>query len=778
MRISYKVALVGGFPIAIAAIIAIIAWFLLNEAERARGGAVLAGSMFRNLEAAVVARDNYLKAFAGDRGTFASQFDQSAATVRRDLAELTGYVRDPAHRTEVANAERLLAKYVEQMRQVVSVTTLNDRLIADMAARADSLIALTEQARARQHRSNADIVASLTERDARLREMRDVVDRAQDMRAALADLAVQQAALAAAAESAGHPAEAGRRRAFALIRMKNAAADLAGLLRTGGGGQADELTSLASALEASIRREPPGDVADPVTESDLNAFVDRLLKVTVTDQRALHEEVAQLLTYSVQSAETEQATQNIAIATLKLSQRTADALARRDPVASGALLEESRNVAATVASLPISPLIQSEMIDALAQWSDALGTVTDGLRTQNEMIAEMNATAAGMTGSARKLNDTLATDSARIGDFIRQVLIAGAAFGLLLGSGIAFAVAHSITHPLELLQARVRELAADPSAGAVELDDRRDELGDIARAASFFVTEIGNRERALRKAKERADRALEELRQTQAELIQAEKLASLGQLVAGVAHEINTPLGVALTTATALGDEARQFGDAAARGQVGRSQFARFVDRMNEGSRLLFYNLTRAADLVHSFKQVAADQASGERRKFDMQTWLNELLTSLGPMIKRTGHRVSVECRPGLTVDTYPGALAQVLTNLIVNAAAHAYDEGQSGRVSIVVAEPRPGRVRIEFGDDGSGIAPENLSRVFDPFFTTGRSRGNTGLGLHIVYNLVTRTLNGRIDVESRLGEGTRFIIDLPAQIADQPATEPSLVPA
>jgi C4-dicarboxylate-specific signal transduction histidine kinase len=221
-----------------------------------------------------------------------------------------------------------------------------------------------------------------------------------------------------------------------------------------------------------------------------------------------------------------------------------------------------------VASLPISPLIQSEMIDAIEQWSKALETTIDGLRNQNEMIADMDAAARTMVEGARSLNDLFTGEANRIGDSIRKILIFGAATGLLLGCVTAYVVARSMTRPLGRLQQGMLELAADPLGGRLPDSERRDELGDMTRAANFFVTEIGRREQALRQAKNRADAALAELRQTQADLIQAEKLASLGQLVAGVAHEINTPLGISLTTATLLGDEVDRFSAAAANGQL------------------------------------------------------------------------------------------------------------------------------------------------------------------------------------------------------------------
>jgi signal transduction histidine kinase len=499
----------------------------------------------------------------------------------------------------------------------------------------------------------------------------------------------------------------------------------------------------------------------------LSDWVERLLKVHSTEQHALHDDVAGLLTYSVQSAETERATQDIAIEALKLSNRMAAALTSRDTQALSAIHDESLNLSDTMTAMPISPLIQSEMIEALDQWRTGLATTLDGLKEQSGILQEMDASTHRMIDGARYLNETLTRNAERIGALVRNILIFGAAIGLLLGSLTGLAVARSITRPLRLLQSRMVELSENARAGPIAEFNRRDELGDMARATNVFITEIGRREQALRKSKDRADAALAELQKTQTDLIQAEKLASLGQLVAGVAHEINTPLGIALTTATLLGDEAKRFGEAAAGGKLQRSVLERFIERMREGTDLLYGNLSRAADLVHSFKQVAADQASGERRQFSMDVWLQDLITSLRPILRKTKHEIVIECPPEVFVDTYPGALGQALTNLLTNAITHGYEEGQAGRLAIRVSEPRQDTVRIVFSDDGKGIPPENISRVFDPFFTTGRSSGSTGLGLHIVYNLVTSRLQGHINLYSKVGRGTRFTIDIPKILAE-----------
>jgi signal transduction histidine kinase len=235
--------------------------------------------------------------------------------------------------------------------------------------------------------------------------------------------------------------------------------------------------------------------------------------------------------------------------------------------------------------------------------------------------------------------------------------------------------------------------------------------------------------------------------------------------VAGVAHEINTPVGVAMTTSTAVQSEVEALRRKLESGRLMRSDMTRSVDRLTEGARLTFVNLNRAAELVYSFKQIAADQASGERRRFELKGWLHELLTSLGPMLRRAGHEMKVDCPEDITIDSYPGALVQVITNLISNARDHAFPDGRAGHLALKVGRLPGERIRIAFSDDGVGIPPEHLPKVFDPFYTTGRDRGSTGLGLHIIYNLVTGTLSGRIDIDSRPGAGTTVAFEMPMSL-------------
>jgi len=782
MRITYRVFLVGAIPITMAAAIALAALVLLDGADRARSGAVLAGTIYRNLLAAREARDDFLELRRGERTHLYELFLTYAEQARFDLQRLAGIVRNPDYLAAARNAEGALKTYREDMRRFVDVTIRNDGLLADMAKRAALIVELTDDARARQHTSNSQIVQSLAEGDTKLRLSRQIVDAAQELSSAIAamELARAMAGPATGATVAQMPPTWG----FELTRMRNAAAALSRALVEAKRDQSvADLGRLLVVYETSFAPVRDAALASDVRGTErpgqaLLDWVERLQKVHSSEQRALHDEVAQLLTYSVQANETEQATQNVAIVAMKLGTRTAEALADRNTPVANAILEESRAFSETVASLPISPLIQSEMIDAIDQWRAGLATTIEGLNAQNKIISEMDTTAARMIEGARYLDDALTRNAEHIGDLVRNILIFGAATGLLLGSVTGIAVARSITTPLKRLQQRMMELADNSHAGPIAGFDRRDELGDMARATNVFITEISRREQALRKSRDRADAALSELRKTQTDLIQAEKLASLGQLVAGVAHEINTPLGIALTTSTLLSDEARRFAEEAASGQLKRSALDRFAERMREGTGLLFSNLTRAANLVHSFKQVAADQASGERRQFEMDEWLQDLLTSLSPVLRKTKHELLIDCPPELHMDTYPGALGQVLTNLITNAVVHAYGEGEAGRLSIRVSEPRADWVRIVFADDGRGIPADNLGKVFDPFFTTGRSTGSTGLGLHIVYNLVTGLLQGRLDLYSKVGKGTRFTVDIPKVVGDaapDPAPERKL---
>jgi predicted ATPase/signal transduction histidine kinase len=258
-------------------------------------------------------------------------------------------------------------------------------------------------------------------------------------------------------------------------------------------------------------------------------------------------------------------------------------------------------------------------------------------------------------------------------------------------------------------------------------------------------------------------RTLEHLQTAQGQLVEAEKMAALGTLVAGVAHEINTPVGVSVTAASVLLERSEGLLEAYQTGGMTRSDLERYIDYARQSSTMLLTNLKRAADLIASFKQVAVDQSSEEHRDFLVRTYMEHVLLSLRPELKRTRHRVSILGDPDLRIRSYPGALSQIITNLVMNSIIHAYGPEDAGEIRLAF-HTDDDHIVVEYSDDGRGVDPAVLARIFDPFFTTRRDLGGSGLGLHIVYNLVTQRLGGTIRCDSAPGQGTRFTFTLAAE--------------
>ena len=199
-------------------------------------------------------------------------------------------------------------------------------------------------------------------------------------------------------------------------------------------------------------------------------------------------------------------------------------------------------------------------------------------------------------------------------------------------------------------------------------------------------------------------------------------------------------------------------------GNMKRSEFKKYLNSASQSSQMILGNLNRAAELIQSFKQVAVDQSSEERRVFKIKKYLQEILLQLQPKLSKTNHQVNIQGSDSLSIDSYPGVFSQILTNLIMNSLIHAYDESDSGNMVIKYYQEDKDFI-LEYQDDGKGIANENITKIFEPFFTTKRNQGGTGLGLHIIYNIVTQKLLGSIEFESCLGVGTKFIIKIPINI-------------
>jgi signal transduction histidine kinase len=276
------------------------------------------------------------------------------------------------------------------------------------------------------------------------------------------------------------------------------------------------------------------------------------------------------------------------------------------------------------------------------------------------------------------------------------------------------------------------------------------------------ISERKRSEQRIRSARDAAEAALRNLRETQNSLIEAEKLAALGRLVAGVAHEINNPVGTSLTVASSLERKTAMFAAEVAQGNLKRSTLNDFLKTSREASLQLIANLNHAAELIQSFKQVATDRSYSNRRVFDLGDLTEQIVTSLRAGLGKQNLTLKVECQPNLTMDSYPGPYGQVLTNLFLNSVAHAFPSGKEGAIDIKVRASGKDGVEVLFSDDGCGMNHDVRRKAFDPFFTTRRDQGSTGLGLHIVFTIVTNCLGGRLDLDSKPGDGTKIQLVLP----------------
>ena len=264
----------------------------------------------------------------------------------------------------------------------------------------------------------------------------------------------------------------------------------------------------------------------------------------------------------------------------------------------------------------------------------------------------------------------------------------------------------------------------------------------------------------------RAQLEIEERKLAEARTQEAneEKLEFLSGLLAVVSHEVNTPAGVSVTAASHLQSLLRELREVYAAGTMDEEAFLRALDEGEEAMRIVLANLGRVADIVRSFRKIAADQQVEEKRRIDMKEYLDAILLGLKPKLKGASHRLLVACPPGLEAETTPAALYQIIANLILNSLMHAYPDGRSGTIEISISD-LDGDLEIAYRDDGVGIPGENLGQIFKPFFTTARARGGTGMGLYIVNNLVGR-LGGALSCESEPGQGARFRILFPGATA------------
>ena len=458
---------------------------------------------------------------------------------------------------------------------------------------------------------------------------------------------------------------------------------------------------------------------------------------------------------------------SLATASAEEARRNAEAIEQTIPVMADLADNDLQRLALQRLKLRTVALREglAKLSEQLANRTELLHNTIDA--SQAETIGAIDQLSAKMRQREQRAQETF---DRTLADISRKVLSIAVIFlGIIITAGVLIAL--SIRLPLQQIMAAMQAIASGDYDRRVQGTNASDEVGAMARAVEVFRQNAiakSKTEDELRTSKEKAESALLELNAAQQNLVDAERLAALGGLVAGVAHEVNNPIGISLTVASSFARRAEMFeAELKSDTQLRRSQLEEFVRTSRDAAQQLVANLHRAGELIQSFKQVAVDRSRAERRQFSLSEATDQIIASLRPVLKKAPITLSVEVPEGLMIDSYPGAYGQILTNLFLNAANHGFADGRSGAITISARPRGSDDVEIIFADNGAGMTPDVQRQAFDPFFTTRRNEGGTGLGLHIVYNLVTQQLGGRMMLDSRPGQGTTFRIIMPRAVKD-----------
>lgn len=347
-----------------------------------------------------------------------------------------------------------------------------------------------------------------------------------------------------------------------------------------------------------------------------------------------------------------------------------------------------------------------------------------------------------------------------------QVFMVIISFTLILSILYYFIIAKIINTPLSALMQGVEHLAQGELVHPINIKGN-DEMGLLAQAFNDMSADVHEKNKQLEishgELKVLLDKQSKELESTQVQLVEAEKMSSLGELVAGVSHEVSTPIGICITAQSFFIDETKAIQKKFDNGSMAKQDFVDYIEIAFDNGQILTANLNRTAELIKNFKQVAVDQCIEDLRPFIVYRYITDFLTTLKPRIKTLRHKIEVVGDEHLSITSLPGALAQIMTNLIMNSIIHGFEDIEAGHIKICVTEVNHG-VKLKYEDNGKGMSEGSLAKVFDPFFTTRKGKGGTGLGMNIVYKLITDSLHGSIECKSEIGKGVSFDIF----IADQ----------
>ncbi|QEN05923.1 HAMP domain-containing protein [Thiospirochaeta perfilievii] len=353
-------------------------------------------------------------------------------------------------------------------------------------------------------------------------------------------------------------------------------------------------------------------------------------------------------------------------------------------------------------------------------------------------------------------------------DNATRIFILFSLINIFISIIIVFIISNKITKPMEKLTLLAKEMANNNLSIRAQISSN-DEIGILSENLNIMVERLEESKKGLEekvnvRTKELRD-SLMELQITQEQLVESEKMAALGNLVAGVAHEINTPVGICITATSFVIEETESIKQKYNSNSMTKLLFESYLNRIDDTSTLIFSNLSRAAGLIKSFKNIATDQTSEEKRNFKILEYTNDILKSLHYKFKRTNIEVVIKCKEEILMSSYPGAISQVFTNLLLNSLIHGFEHIDNGQIIIEIIKIDE-YIKILYRDNGQGMIEKDLKKIFEPFFTTKRGSGGSGLGMNIVYNLVTQTLGGSIQCSSRVDKGINITILIPINIS------------
>jgi two-component system, NtrC family, sensor kinase len=318
---------------------------------------------------------------------------------------------------------------------------------------------------------------------------------------------------------------------------------------------------------------------------------------------------------------------------------------------------------------------------------------------------------------------------------------------------------HLISYPASQILNGIKRIAIG-DMDLKSISSSHDDMGELIRGVNFLKLKLKRNFDSLRDYNMKLE---DMVAQRSRALLQAEKMASLGELVAGIAHEVNTPLGVCVTAVTHLEIEVKELERLYSSNELKKTDLDKYIAGLTDTLALLYTNLQRASELISSFKQIATDRSTYDKRVFNLKEYIGDIIISLKPKFKKTGFDIELRCPDNIKIASYPGAFSQVITNLITNSFIHGFEDKTEGSIILDIFQAND-YYMIRYSDNGKGINPEIISKIYDPFFTTKRGKGGTGLGLHMVHNIVTQTLKGTIRCESIVHQGTTFLITIPIE--------------